>query len=167
MTREEKKKIAALLFRFRSKKKAIDLATKRDEEIRKIAILPIPISTKIKKLLARMKKIHGFDIDELDEELQEEVDEIFGSVEREVSKVSFEIISSIVSAQNKTAAIEDALVRVSTAYVSLIARNVGLRRFWLTVRDDRVCPICEALDGKVTDKLPPAHPNCRCTIKVL
>jgi hypothetical protein len=45
-------------------------------------------------------------------------------------------------------------------------------RVWITTPDERLCPICEALDG-VTAKVfgsfngqfdgPPAHPNCRCT----
>ena len=37
----------------------------------------------------------------------------------------------------------------------------------MTMEDERVCPICGPLDGKVfdTDQFPqqPAHPNCRCT----
>jgi SPP1 gp7 family putative phage head morphogenesis protein len=54
---------------------------------------------------------------------------------------------------------------------------------WLTARDDRVCPICNALDGTnfttremrnnafeiggTTFRLrPPAHPNCRCSMTV-
>lgn len=46
------------------------------------------------------------------------------------------------------------------------------RRTWITTPDDRLCPICEALDGKEAEfdgeydddiELPPAHPNCRCT----
>lgn len=47
---------------------------------------------------------------------------------------------------------------------------------WITTPDDRLCPICEPLDGQVTDldgkfdvdgeqvDSPPAHPNCRCTV---
>lgn len=47
---------------------------------------------------------------------------------------------------------------------------------WITTPDDRLCPICEPLDGETTpmDKPfstelgrvdgPPVHPNCRCTI---
>lgn len=38
---------------------------------------------------------------------------------------------------------------------------------WITARDERVCPICRPMDGKVTlldtNDRPPAHPNCRCT----
>ena len=57
--------------------------------------------------------------------------------------------------------------------------------YWMSERDDRVCPICEALDGKIVtdDELffstvprkvgrrmsrtlngPPAHPRCRCRV---
>jgi len=47
-------------------------------------------------------------------------------------------------------------------------RQVGVKRLdWMTMEDERVCPICGPLDGKVfdTDRFPqqPAHPNCRCT----
>jgi len=44
---------------------------------------------------------------------------------------------------------------------------VGVRRLeWMTTGDERMCPECEALDGKVypIDEFPPQpkHPNCRC-----
>jgi SPP1 gp7 family putative phage head morphogenesis protein len=47
---------------------------------------------------------------------------------------------------------------------------------WITTPDDRLCPICEPLDGQQVglDEMfdadgeeiegPPAHPNCRCTV---
>lgn len=47
---------------------------------------------------------------------------------------------------------------------------------WITTPDDRLCPVCEPLDGVTValddrfdvdgDEIdsPPAHPNCRCTI---
>lgn len=46
---------------------------------------------------------------------------------------------------------------------------------WIVTPDDRLCPICEPLDGETTElggtfdvdgeeiDGPPAHPNCRCT----
>lgn len=46
-------------------------------------------------------------------------------------------------------------------------------RVWITTPDEKLCPICAALDGgtvKMNElfegnhKVPPAHPNCRCTI---
>lgn len=45
--------------------------------------------------------------------------------------------------------------------------RVGVQKSeWLTMEDERVCPVCGPLDGKVfpTDKFPniPAHPQCRC-----
>lgn len=50
------------------------------------------------------------------------------------------------------------------------------KQVWITTPDDRLCPICEPMDGVTTtldgtfdvdgDEIdgPPAHPNCRCTI---
>jgi SPP1 gp7 family putative phage head morphogenesis protein len=60
---------------------------------------------------------------------------------------------------------------------TLRAHNQGRRKFyrlvgvesleWLTAADERVCPVCGPLDGKVflEKEFPaqPAHPNCRCT----
>ena len=47
--------------------------------------------------------------------------------------------------------------------------TVGVREVrWMVADDERLCPICAELDGKVfkVDKAPPIprHPNCRCTI---
>jgi len=46
-------------------------------------------------------------------------------------------------------------------------QRVGIQKMeWLAMEDERMCPVCGALDGKVfpTDQFPqqPAHPNCRC-----
>lgn len=47
------------------------------------------------------------------------------------------------------------------------------KRVWIATDDERVCPICDELDGETTDldgeypgdggDGPPAHPDCRCT----
>ena len=47
-------------------------------------------------------------------------------------------------------------------------REVGIQKLeWMTMEDERVCPVCGPLDGKRFDtgRFPqqPAHPNCRCT----
>ena len=47
-------------------------------------------------------------------------------------------------------------------------QRVGVQKLeWLAMEDERMCPVCGGLDGKVfpTDKFPqqPAHPHCRCT----
>lgn len=40
---------------------------------------------------------------------------------------------------------------------------------WMTAEDEKVCPICNGLDGTIIgigdiDAMPPAHTNCRCYI---
>ena len=47
-------------------------------------------------------------------------------------------------------------------------QRVGVQKLeWIAMEDERMCPVCGDLDGKVfpTDKFPqqPAHPHCRCT----
>jgi SPP1 gp7 family putative phage head morphogenesis protein len=61
------------------------------------------------------------------------------------------------------------------------AQEAGLltgdeKKEWITTPDDRICPICDDMDGEQVgldeefdvdgDSLdgPPAHPNCRCTV---
>jgi SPP1 gp7 family putative phage head morphogenesis protein len=46
--------------------------------------------------------------------------------------------------------------------------RAGVQRLeWLCMEDERSCPVCNGLDGKVfsIDKFPqqPAHPHCRCS----
>lgn len=52
------------------------------------------------------------------------------------------------------------------------------KKTWIVTPDDRLCPICEAIDGQTVEMsdnfespetgeqfdVPPAHPNCRCTV---
>jgi SPP1 gp7 family putative phage head morphogenesis protein len=45
--------------------------------------------------------------------------------------------------------------------------DIRVKAEWATARDDRVCPKCAALDGKVftldeIEPMIPLHPNCRC-----
>jgi len=42
---------------------------------------------------------------------------------------------------------------------------------WIVTPDDRLCPLCEALEGETaeigedfSEEGPPRHPNCRCTV---
>lgn len=54
------------------------------------------------------------------------------------------------------------------AFSDLGVEQVGALVEWSTAGDDRVCPICAALEGKVytiddARGLIPQHPNCRCT----
>lgn len=46
--------------------------------------------------------------------------------------------------------------------------EVGVQKLeWMAMKDERMCPVCGGLDGRVFDtgSFPsqPAHPNCRCT----
>ena len=44
-------------------------------------------------------------------------------------------------------------------------KEAGVQMEWLTTHDEKLCFECAAMDGKVvTTDLPPAHPNCRCTV---
>lgn len=48
-------------------------------------------------------------------------------------------------------------------------RDAGVKKvMWITERDERVCGVCEPMDGKIfrIDELPglPAHWRCRCTV---
>lgn len=77
---------------------------------------------------------------------------------------------------------------ISTAQQALfeIAQRQGLltetqhRREWVTRHDERVCPICDSMDGLIVafDQTfedadgeeyfqPPAHPMCRCSIRLV
>ena len=51
--------------------------------------------------------------------------------------------------------------------------GVEMRRVWLTLRDELVCPICGPLHGLPEEDWriahpdgPPAHPNCRCSTEL-
>ena len=51
--------------------------------------------------------------------------------------------------------------------------GVEMRRVWLTLRDQLVCPICGPLHGMPEEDWkmshptgPPAHPNCRCSTEL-
>lgn len=55
------------------------------------------------------------------------------------------------------------------AYQEAGAEGVEVEAEWTTAGDDRVCEVCQALEGRVypLDKahgMLPAHPNCRCAL---
>jgi hypothetical protein len=60
-------------------------------------------------------------------------------------------------------------------YRGLLEQQLGIksRAFWQTAADDRVCLICAPLDGKAEEAWradypsgPPAHPRCRCKLRL-
>jgi len=65
-----------------------------------------------------------------------------------------------------------ALSQAEAMYAKELAeRDLELQERWLTAEDEKVCPICGALDHTLKDKWgqefpdgPPAHPNCRCQV---
>ena len=88
-------------------------------------------------------------------------------------------------------AIQQAGVTRSTSRATAIARTETTRAYslgslaafevsgqvdrveWITAQDEKTCPICEPLDGRVVAMgnpfdggvyFPPAHPNCRCAL---
>lgn len=100
------------------------------------------------------------------DELADEVDDIIGDESRAETIARTETMRASNEGQN--AAWEQ-------------AQDAGLLtgdevRVWITTPDDRLCPICEPLDGERAafgdtfevdgDDLegPPAHPNCRCVL---
>ncbi len=51
-------------------------------------------------------------------------------------------------------------------------RQVGVTKVqWLTAHDERICPVCRPLDGKVfgIDEVdgPPRHASCRCAVRAI
>lgn len=54
------------------------------------------------------------------------------------------------------------------AFTELGVLELGIQSEWSTAGDDRVCPQCEEMEGKLfsvdeAHGMIPAHPNCRCT----
>jgi len=47
--------------------------------------------------------------------------------------------------------------------------DAKVAQVWATSEDEMVCPVCGALNGtRITGKnTPPAHPNCRCAVRVV
>ena len=71
-----------------------------------------------------------------------------------------------------TAATEAATAGVRAYREGLRAEhNLEYVMIWETANDERVCPICGALHGKREDEWggrsgPPAHPRCRCGVRL-
>jgi SPP1 gp7 family putative phage head morphogenesis protein len=63
------------------------------------------------------------------------------------------------------------IIRASSAGAKFVYETYGVSRIkWLAARDERICPVCGALHGKLfpVNSIPyggpPAHPMCRCYI---
>jgi hypothetical protein len=75
------------------------------------------------------------------------------------------------AASNGMNLIAAALVTGSLLVAAAVGTGILTNRFWNTSSDDRVCPICEPLNGQEAmvwaarfPSGPPAHPNCRCYV---
>lgn len=84
-----------------------------------------------------------------------------------------EMVKGVRETLNVNYAKAQTLVRTeSIAYFNIGAeeryKDAGIKEeIWISAHDEKVCPICQELDGKVYDtgEAPKvAHPNCRCTI---
>ena len=122
-----------------------------------------------------IKGINEFTLKKLRGELAEGVKEEEG-IDDLKSRVSGVFGESALKRAEKIARTE--VLRASNFATDEAYKQSGIvkGKEWLTALDERVCPICEPLDGKKTSKkglfstsvgevpYPPAHPNCRCTL---
>lgn len=91
---------------------------------------------------------------------------------------SFEILRQFDRARAETIGVTETTDLASQGYIEAadsIEELTGeiTELWWVTARDDRVCPICGPLHQTKRDRWslkfpsgPPAHPNCRCTLDV-
>ncbi len=92
------------------------------------------------------------------------LDEIGGTMPPEVTAKAFDQARADVIAATE---VTRAVTAGETALV--VALGIPATALWHTALDDRVCEVCEPLDGvgrevygMVSPDGPPAHPNCRC-----
>lgn len=96
-------------------------------------------------------------------DVRDAIDPLFGPVRAEMIATT-EITRA--SSEGEAAAVD-----------RLAEQGVQMRATWLTREDEKVCPICGSLDGTQADDsgtftsedgddydMPPAHPNCRCSL---
>ncbi len=101
------------------------------------------------------------------DELAKEIEDVIGDPER---------ADLIAHTETMTAANKGQQVAWSQAVSSGLLTG-DEQQEWIATPDDRICPICESLDGQVVgldDSFqddsgeeydgPPAHPRCRCTV---
>lgn len=105
-----------------------------------------------------------------------------------IRRTMMEQVQRALEARAETAGQTLARQAISTAQQALFetAKRQGLldeekqKREWVTRHDERVCPICDSVDGVIADIdqefeaedgstffQPPAHPRCRCSIRLV
>lgn len=89
-----------------------------------------------------------------------------------------EIVARFDAARAQTIGVTETTVLASRGYTDAVdetADETGqtFEVWWVTAKDDRVCPICGPLHARPravwSDAFPngpPAHPNCRCTLDI-
>ena len=89
-----------------------------------------------------------------------------------------EMLERFDASRAMTVGVTETTVLASRGYVDAVdqtAAKLGklFEMWWVTAKDDRVCPICGPLHARprrawseAFPQGPPAHPNCRCTLDI-
>jgi SPP1 gp7 family putative phage head morphogenesis protein len=104
----------------------------------------------------------GFDVDEL----ADRVTEVIGDAAR----------AEVIARTETMQASNEGQLQAWDQAVEAGLLTGNEKKEWITTPDDRLCPVCEPMDGETVGlgedfdvdgervSTPPAHPNCRCTI---
>lgn len=100
----------------------------------------------------------------------------------EVDRKRARMVEALVASETKAKEVETGLKqwsRQARSYVDIIVQDAIIKVYednnvkevmWLTEDDEKVCVVCDDLDGMTfpIDKIPaPPHPNCRCTVEAV
>lgn len=94
----------------------------------------------------------------------------------EIAKNIADELPEITKTRAEVIALTETARAISTVQLETFKRNGIREKEWATARDERVCPVCGPLHGKVikiddyfesgefVEGAPPIHPRCRCDI---